>query len=62
MIKIVKEAGTMALPEGISQELTNFLSLCFKKIPEDRPSAQTLLSHPWLIKMSNESKLSKILL
>jgi len=39
MIKIVKEAGVMVLPEGISAELTRFLSLCFKKIPEDRPSA-----------------------
>jgi hypothetical protein len=39
MIKIVKEAGAMVLPEGITAELTSFLSLCFKKIPEDRPSA-----------------------
>jgi hypothetical protein len=39
MIKIVKEAGAMVLPEGISSELTSFLTLCFKKIPEDRPSA-----------------------
>ena len=39
MIKIVKEAGSMLLPEGISSELTSFLTLCFKKTPEDRPSA-----------------------
>lgn len=32
----------------VSQELHEFLSLCFIKNPEKRPSAATLLLHPWI--------------
>lgn len=51
----------MPLPDGISSELTDFLNLCFKKQPEDRPSASELLEHRWLKQMSNESKIAKIM-
>ena len=61
MIKIVKDAGNMPLPEGLSPELQDFLNKCFAKLPQDRPSATDLLNHRWLQMMSNESKISKIM-
>ena len=36
------------LPAGISDALKDFLMLCFKKDPKDRPAAEALLSHTWL--------------
>lgn len=36
------------LPPGISDALTDFLLLCFKKDPKDRPSAEELINHTWL--------------
>ncbi|XP_020088116.1 MAP3K epsilon protein kinase 1-like isoform X1 [Ananas comosus] len=36
------------LPDGLSPEITDFLSLCFKKDAMQRPDAKTLLMHPWI--------------
>ena len=51
----------MELPQNISPDLADFLSLCFRKNPADRPSAGDLLDHNWLNQMSNESKIAKIM-
>lgn len=38
------------IPPVVSNELKDFLTLCFQKEPFFRKSAQDLLSHPWLAK------------
>ncbi|KAG0793054.1 hypothetical protein G6F16_003887 [Rhizopus arrhizus] len=48
MFKIVEEQCP-PIPKHLSTELKNFLKLCFKKNPQDRPSAQELLRHPWVL-------------
>lgn len=35
----------MKIPENISEELQDFLSMCFHKTPEDRASSEALLRH-----------------
>ncbi|KAG2197477.1 hypothetical protein INT47_003085 [Mucor saturninus] len=47
MFKIVEDECP-PLPEDISDDLLNFLKLCFKKNPVERPTAQHLLHHPWV--------------
>jgi len=37
-------------PDDISPELADFLKLCFKKEPADRPTARVLRNHPWMQK------------
>ncbi|KAJ3385388.1 hypothetical protein HDU92_003080 [Lobulomyces angularis] len=48
MFKIVKE--DIPLPSAISEELADFLKLCFQKNPNDRPTATQLLNHKWIKK------------
>lgn len=48
MFRIVRDKHP-PLPEGISEELRDFLLLCFKRDPRDRPSAEELMSHSWLM-------------
>ncbi|KAI8336975.1 hypothetical protein BC941DRAFT_470705 [Chlamydoabsidia padenii] len=43
------------LPPTISKNLRNFMLLCFKKDPACRPTASTLLDHPWLSSIKSES-------
>lgn len=38
------------LPETCSESLRDFLTLCFNKNPEKRPSAELLFEHEWLQK------------
>ncbi|RUP47098.1 hypothetical protein BC936DRAFT_146134 [Jimgerdemannia flammicorona] len=38
------------LPAKISDDLENFLILCFQKNPEDRPTARQLQEHDWITK------------
>lgn len=47
MFKIVEDECP-PLPSGISDNFQNFLKLCFKKNPHERPTAQMLLHHPWV--------------
>ncbi|KAI9250764.1 kinase-like domain-containing protein [Sporodiniella umbellata] len=49
MFKIVEEPCP-PIPKSMSSELRNFLKLCFRKDPLERPSAQELLRHPWIKK------------
>lgn len=49
MTNIVKEAMP-PLPEGISEELKDFLIKCFEKDPYNRIDAKSLLNHQWLTK------------
>ncbi|KAJ2398286.1 Protein kinase of the Mitotic Exit Network [Coemansia sp. RSA 2603] len=35
------------IPEGISEELKDFLLQCFRKDPKDRPTASELMAHSW---------------
>jgi hypothetical protein len=44
------------LPEGISENLADFLRSCFRKEPMDRPTAEQLLFHAWII----ESRLNQV--
>jgi serine/threonine protein kinase len=47
MIKIVNEASP-PLPEGISDDMKDFLKLCFEKDPSKRIDAKNLLKHKLL--------------
>lgn len=49
LIKIVDEKNP-PIPENLSDDLNDFLRLCFEIDPEKRSSAKELLSHPWLRK------------
>jgi serine/threonine protein kinase len=44
------------LPEGISEELKDFLMKCFLKDTAVRPSAEQLLTHPWIMKFSKKNE------
>ncbi|EFA77095.1 protein serine/threonine kinase [Heterostelium album PN500] len=37
------------MPSNLSPEAIDFISLCFKRDPKERPDASTLLKHPFLI-------------
>ena len=47
MIKIINEASP-PLPEGLSEDMQDFLKLCFEKNPEIRIDAKNLLKHKLL--------------
>lgn len=47
MFRIVEDPNP-PIPEGCSENLRDFLSLCFKKDPKERPTAESLFEHPWL--------------
>uniref|UniRef100_A0A6B2LDW5 Protein kinase domain-containing protein n=1 Tax=Arcella intermedia TaxID=1963864 RepID=A0A6B2LDW5_9EUKA len=36
------------IPDDVSAECKDFLSLCFKSNPKERPHARKLLLHPWI--------------
>nr|XP_031861223.1 uncharacterized protein CI109_003193 [Kwoniella shandongensis]KAA5528295.1 hypothetical protein CI109_003193 [Kwoniella shandongensis] len=42
------------MPSDISDELTDFLKLCFVKDPKLRPSAAAMFEHPWVKALSPE--------
>ncbi|KAI7880610.1 kinase-like protein [Lichtheimia hyalospora FSU 10163] len=43
------------LPTTTSQEMLEFLQLCFRKSPNDRPTARELLNHPWIVSNASYS-------
>ena len=49
------------LPEAISDDLSDFLSLCFIKDPEARPKANMMFEHPWVKKYNPEMVLYLVL-
>jgi serine/threonine protein kinase len=44
-----------SLPKGITAQLQDFLMQCFRKDPLIRPTAKTLLKHPWIIQNKSRS-------
>ncbi|KXZ41594.1 hypothetical protein GPECTOR_375g163 [Gonium pectorale] len=36
------------MPEWLSPQAKDFLTLCFNRVPRERPNATRLLSHPWM--------------
>jgi serine/threonine protein kinase len=44
------------IPENLSQEGKDFLQLCFKRNPAERPTATELLDHPFIRNSSHYSK------
>ncbi|KAL7339601.1 kinase-like domain-containing protein [Rhodotorula toruloides] len=51
MFRIVED-DCPPLPDGISAELERFLLRCFRKNPQERPTADKLFEDPWLVKHS----------
>jgi serine/threonine protein kinase len=48
MFKIVNTNSIPEIPESFSKEGKDFLSLCLKRDPAQRPSATQLLGHPFV--------------
>ena len=48
---------TPDIPEKLSAEGKEFLNLCFKRNPAERPSAKKLLDHPF-VRISNDQNVS----
>ena len=48
MFKIVNTNDMPEIPERFSKEGKDFLSLCLKRDPAQRPSATQLLRHPFV--------------
>lgn len=46
LFKIVEEEWP--IPEHYSDSLKDFLRLCFRKNPAERPNAETLFDHKWI--------------
>ncbi|KAI7899271.1 kinase-like domain-containing protein [Cokeromyces recurvatus] len=59
MFKIVEEESP-PIPIDLSDDLNDFLKLCFKKNPLERPKATYLLYHPWIVK-NNNSRLDPLM-
>ncbi|KAJ1824347.1 Protein kinase of the Mitotic Exit Network, partial [Coemansia sp. RSA 2599] len=49
------------IPEGISEELKDFLLQCFRKDPRDRPTAAELMTHSWTAQYGRNRKELKML-
>lgn len=47
---VVDNPAPFAPPDQFSEEFCSFISACLQKNPKDRPSAQLLLQHPFLVK------------
>ncbi len=47
---IANDNSIPRIPERLSENGKNFLRLCLRRNPDERPSAAELLNHPWLAK------------
>lgn len=56
MFRIVEDQCP-PLPESISEDMKSFLTACFQKDPEMRPSATQLKQHAWILK--NQQRMKK---
>lgn len=52
---IVKAPAPSLPPDKCSPELCAFVAACLQKEPEERPTAQTLLEHPFITKYSKDT-------
>jgi serine/threonine protein kinase len=53
---LIKNNPSPKLPENeFSQEFCDFIQVCLNKDPEKRPSASTLLNHPFILLYENKS-------
>jgi serine/threonine protein kinase len=64
MYHIAETEKPPPFPENISPELSAFLTACFERNPDKRPSAEDLLKHDWILnskarKNINSVKISK---
>jgi serine/threonine protein kinase len=59
MFRIVSDVHP-PLPEGISENLVDFLKKCFTKDPHQRFSSKALLNHPWIV-MPNKKLVKKFI-
>ena len=57
----IVEDAMPPLPENISDDLSNFLSLCFIKDPAARPNSVVMFEHPWVKKLNPEMVLHILL-
>ncbi|TKA55422.1 hypothetical protein B0A53_02348 [Rhodotorula sp. CCFEE 5036] len=53
MFRIVEDEMP-PLPESASPELQDFLKRCFSKLPQQRPTAAALFTHPWLLRNARD--------
>ncbi|KWU45353.1 kinase-like protein [Rhodotorula sp. JG-1b] len=53
MFRIVEDEMP-PLPEFASPELQDFLKKCFNKLPQQRPTAAALFTHPWLLRNARD--------
>lgn len=60
MTKIVNEKSP-PIPKDISDQLRDFLQLCFEKEPSRRISAKGLLKHEWMGQVEKESLIQEII-
>mmetsp|Transcript_57328 Transcript_57328/g.94801 ORF Transcript_57328/g.94801 Transcript_57328/m.94801 type:complete len:1163 (+) Transcript_57328:97-3585(+) len=49
LYRIVHDESSPPLPSGLSKPLTDFLTLCFTRDPEQRATAAQLRQHSWVI-------------
>ncbi|KAL6600030.1 kinase-like protein [Neocallimastix sp. 'constans'] len=55
----IVEDSCPPLPDDISEELEDFLHICFKKKPSERTSATKLLEHKWILQNTHHKLLLK---
>eukprot|EP00357_Protocruzia_adherens_P010609 CAMPEP_0115039414 /NCGR_PEP_ID=MMETSP0216-20121206/44013_1 /TAXON_ID=223996 /ORGANISM="Protocruzia adherens, Strain Boccale" /LENGTH=857 /DNA_ID=CAMNT_0002420047 /DNA_START=224 /DNA_END=2797 /DNA_ORIENTATION=+ len=49
LFQIAQSAKTPTIPENLSEELEDFLTLCLQRYPKDRPNVKQLLRHPFIV-------------
>ena len=53
------EDANPPIPKESSPELTSFLMQCFMKDFKNRPNAEMLLKHTWIVSNASQSKIKK---
>ena len=47
----LKKEDTIFTGRTLTDEAKHFIQVCLKKEPKDRPSAEKLLRHPWIVQV-----------
>uniref|UniRef100_A0A0G4F585 Protein kinase domain-containing protein n=1 Tax=Chromera velia CCMP2878 TaxID=1169474 RepID=A0A0G4F585_9ALVE len=55
-IHVTKQKGTPEVPESVSDACKDFLSLCFKRDPSERPNVRALLRHRFITTQNPTAK------